>query len=167
MATRRPSIMKTTNKNSAFPFSNFEVIPGGIQYGAGDLMFSTVEHAFQAMKTTDPIWRERVRMAATPSLAKRLGRKVPLRADWEQVKTKIMKTLLRMKFRSEPFRTRLLTFEGPIVEINTWHDQTWGDCVCGKARCQKPGLNLLGHLLEEVRNELQGDGAAQAGSGAE
>ena len=104
------------------------------------------------MKTTDLAERQRVRDAATPAQAKRLGRKVALRTDWEQIKNKVMKTLLRSKFSQEPFRSRLLDWDGPIVEYTTWHDRYWGVCVC--ARHGGQGENHLGHLLTEVRSEL-------------
>ena len=32
----------TTEQRAAFPFSNFEDIPGGIRYGAGDLTYPTI-----------------------------------------------------------------------------------------------------------------------------
>ena len=65
-----------------------------------------------------------------------------------------MRTVLRRKFRLEPFRTRLLSWEGPIVEETTWHDRYWGICVCPKHGGS--GENRLGRLLEEVRGELLG-----------
>jgi ribA/ribD-fused uncharacterized protein len=142
----------TTGAHAAFPFTNFEPIPGGLRYGAGDLTFQTLEHAFQAMKTTDPAERERVRDAATPAQAKRLGRKVTLRPDWERIKGPIMKTLLRAKFAREPFRSRLLGWDQPLVEYTTWHDTYWGVCTC--ARHGGRGENHLGRLLAEVRSEL-------------
>ena len=43
----------------------------------------TVEHRFQAAKALDPAERQWVLEAPTPGEAKRRGRKVNLRPDWE------------------------------------------------------------------------------------
>ncbi len=52
--------------------------------------YPTVEHAFQAAKTFDPEERRRVRAASSPAGAKRIGRRVTLRKDWESVKVSIV-----------------------------------------------------------------------------
>jgi ribA/ribD-fused uncharacterized protein len=138
-----------------FPFSNFESVEGLELDG---VTYPTAEHLFQALKTDDLEWRERVRTARTPAGAKRLGRQVPLREFWDDLKLTVMMTVLRRKFRLEPFRSRLLGWEGPIVEFTTWHDRYWGVCIC--ARHGGRGKNQLGRLLEELRTELQGEQAA-------
>ena len=48
------------------------------------LRYPTLEHAYQAAKTNDPELRERIRSAATPGEAKRAGKLVPLRSDWDE-----------------------------------------------------------------------------------
>lgn len=112
--------------------------------------YPSVEHAFQAAKTLDPVWRERIRQASTPQEARRLGRKAPLRPDWEQVKVGIMKELLRQKFSYAHLRQKLYQVpDEELVEINTWHDTFWGVCVCPK--CKGQGKNVLGQLLKEVK----------------
>lgn len=119
--------------------------------------YPTVEHAFQAAKTFDNAERERVRDAATPGLAKRIGRKVKLRSDWEQIKIDIMRQLLVEKFKDVQLREALLaTGAAMLVEGNTWHDNFWGDCRC--QRCSKRnGSNMLGNLLMEVREMLKSE----------
>lgn len=144
-----PTSEWTTGRRAAFPFSNFEPVAGltwdGVEY-------PTAEHLFQALKTDDLEWRERVRTARTPATAKRLGRRVPLREYWDDVKLTVMLTVLRRKFHLEPFKSRLLAWDGPIVEFTTWHDTYWGTCVC--ARHGGRGENHLGRLLEDLRAEL-------------
>ena len=116
--------------------------------------YPTVEHAFQAAKTLDPGEREKVRLAATPTLAKRLGRKVTLRRDWEAIKVNVMRDLLRLKFQQPELREQLLaTGTARLIEGNTWNDRTWG---CVWVKTQWVGRNLLGQLLMQVRTELQG-----------
>jgi hypothetical protein len=131
-------------------FSNFEpwtVAQDGCPY-------RTLEHAFQAAKTIYPDEKDRVARCATPAQAKRAGRKVSLRADWEAVKVDVMRDLLRLKFAEPGWRERLLdTGTAPIVEHTTWHDQVWGVCTCPRHKGR--GRNLLGSLLEEVRAELR------------
>lgn len=116
------------------------------------LSFPTVEHAYQAAKTLDSSWRKRIRTAPTPSKAKRLGRKVPLRPNWETVKVDVMLELLRQKFAAPEMKKLLLeTNNQMLVEGNTWHDNFWGVCRCGEC---SSGQNRLGRLLMEVRDEL-------------
>ena len=145
----------TTGARAAFPFSNFEPVDGLELDGTP---YPTAEHLFQALKTDDLAWRERVRTARTPATAKRLGRQVPLREYWDEVKLTVMMTVLRRKFRLEPFKSRLLAWDGPIVEYTTWHDTYWGTCVC--ARHGGRGENHLGRLLEDLRAELLSEQAA-------
>ncbi len=116
--------------------------------------YSTVEHAYQAAKTGSFDLRKEIQAAQTPGQAKKLGQKVTLRSDWEQVKVKIMKDLLTQKFSTEPLRKKLLdTGDQELVEGNKWHDCFWGKCHC--SRCGGKGENTLGKLLMEVRESLR------------
>ena len=125
--------------------SNF--YPSRVEFDG--VVYPTVEHAYQAAKTLDPELRKKVRDAVKPGAAKRLGRGVALRADWETVKCRVMFTLLRWKFHHQPLRGRLLaTGDAELVEGNRWGDTYWG--VCGGK-----GENRLGKLLMQVRKELQ------------
>lgn len=126
------------------PFSNFYRSPFVLQ----DCVCQTVEHGFHAFKTHDPVIRKQILQAPNPAKAKQLGRAVPLRPDWEEVKEGVMLDLLRVKF-SERFYQMLLVRTGKayLEETNTWKDRYWG--VDGY------GLNRLGHLLMQVRSEIQ------------
>ena len=46
--------------------------------------YPTLEHAFQAEKTTNMTEREIIRSARTPGQAKALGRRVTLRENWNE-----------------------------------------------------------------------------------
>lgn len=117
--------------------------------------YRTVEHGYQAMKTLDLEEREKIRLCSSPILAKRLGRKVTLREDWEEVKVEVMLGLLRQKFSQKNFRDMLLsTGEQEIVEGNHWHDCEWGVCYC--SGCGGKGQNILGKLIVQIREELRG-----------
>ena len=116
------------------------------------LTWTTVEHYFQAMKFTDPEFREQIRDSNTPMQAKRLGqsRHVSFRSDWESVKEEVMMKAIREKFTYyEQFTHKLLdTGDDIIVEHTKW-DKYWGDGPDGS------GKNRLGILLMQLRNELR------------
>ena len=120
-----------------------------------NLIYPTLEHAYQAMKTFDLDERKKIRDEKSPGKAKRLARKLKCREDWDLVKEEIMKELLTIKFNIETFKRRLLeTGESILIEGNAWHDNEWGSCMC--SRCINiEGKNKLGKILMEVRNSLQ------------
>jgi ribA/ribD-fused uncharacterized protein len=99
--------------------------------------------------------REQIRLAKTPREAKRMGRKVNLRVDWEEHKKGVMLKVVRLKFRQSKklFHQLLATGKEELIEGNFWHDNVWGNCLCPKCR-HIPGQNLLGKLLMQVRREL-------------
>lgn len=108
-----------------------------------------VEAKYQAAKTLDEGWKRRILDASSPGEAKRLGRKAPIRKDWEVIKIGVMYSLLLEKFKEEPYRSLLLaTGEEELIEGNWWGDTFWGVCR-GKGR------NVLGTLLMRVREELR------------
>jgi len=123
--------------------SNFYLHP--VHY-AGET-YPSVEHAFQAAKTLNLAWRERIRRAPMPKDAKRLGHRVPLRPDWEQHKVAAMSTLVQAKF-ADPLLVAKLQSTGDalLVEGNTWGDRFWG-----VDRRTGLGLNHLGRILMAVR----------------
>jgi hypothetical protein len=110
--------------------------------------YLSVEAAYQAAKTLDPVLRTRF-TTLTPKEAKRLGRDVPLRPMWDLDKLPVMETLLRRKFIQEPYRSLLLqTKDAELVEENSWGDTFWGVF-------KGVGTNHLGRLLMKVRDTLQ------------
>lgn len=118
------------------------------------VFYPTVEHYFQAMKTTDLKQRQWIANAPTPGEAKRRGRSVELRPDWEDIKEEVMLEGLRLKFKIPAMRETLLsTQSAELVEGNWWHDNTWGDCSCDACK-DIEGKNMLGKLLMKVRAEL-------------
>lgn len=118
--------------------------------------WSSLEHAYQAAKTVDPDWQERIRVAENPKLAKRLGQACPKHIGWDGSRVHVMRELLRIKFAptSQLADLLLLTFEEELVEGNFWHDNYWGSCICYNCS-SKQKSNNLGKLLVEVRCELK------------
>lgn len=114
------------------------------------IMYTSVEAAFQSAKTFDMEKRKRI-ARYDPAAAKRAGRKLQLRPDWESVKDDIMYELLKKKFQSDAFgyRTKLLaTGDAELIEGNNHRDSYWGVY-------KGVGKNRLGQLLMRVRSELK------------
>ena len=130
-----------------FFLSNFYEAPVTWQ----GITYDNNESAFQSAKVLDEKTRKSFAHLA-PSMAKRKGRKVPLRYDWEKVKDNIMYEICLAKFsQNEDLRQKLLdTGNEYLEEGNTWGDTYWGT-VNGK------GKNKLGKTLMKVRECLKGD----------
>lgn len=113
------------------------------------IMYPTVEHAYQAMKTLDVKERKKVALLEKPGDVKRYGRTLRLREDWDVVKLTVMKNLCTQKFDFYSLRKKLLdTYPLELIEGNTWGDTFWGQCPLGN------GENHLGKILMKVREEL-------------
>jgi ribA/ribD-fused uncharacterized protein len=110
--------------------------------------YPSVEHAYQAAKTTKLAERKKFALLRTAGEAKRAGRKVTLRTGWEGMKVGVMLELLRFKFREFNLREKLkATGDALLVEGNDWGDRYWGVC-------RGNGQNWLGKLLMKVREEV-------------
>ena len=139
-----PNIIGSFDGEYAF-LSNFydsPIVVEGIHY-------PTVEHAFQAYKTLSHEERLDIASSTTPGIAKRKGRKVSLRTDWEQIKDSVMEFCLRKKFTEHlDLQKKLLeTGDAILIEGNTWGDTYWGMCA-------GVGENKLGQLLMKIREEI-------------
>src|SRR5262245_29936602 len=86
------------------------------------ITYPTVEHAYQSAKTLDMNERRRIAACATPAEAKREGRKLKLRDDWEKMKFDVMETCVRYKFAHHAdLRDKLLATGNAILEEgNDW-----------------------------------------------
>ncbi len=112
------------------------------------IVYPSVEHAYQAAKTFDKKERKIIEYAITPGQAKKLGKKLVLREDWEKVKIPIMKELVKRKFKDSTLKALLKkTGDKELIEGNTWGDTFWGIC-------KGIGENHLGKILMEVRKTL-------------
>lgn len=113
--------------------------------------YPTVEHAYQAAKSADPAYRARVNAARSPGEAKRIGRTATLLPYWEApFKIDVMRGLLAQKFAQAIASSQLeATGDAHLVEGNHWGDKFWGVC-------DGDGLNWLGRLLMEQRDQIRG-----------
>ncbi len=134
--------------------SNFypsSIAGGGRRYG-------TVEHFFQASKARTEAEHDVVRRAGTPGKAKKLGRKVALRAGWEGMKVEVMRKGLLAKFRQHAELGELLLSTGEReIHEDAPRDSVWG-------WQEGRGQDLLGRLLVEVRETLREEGEGRGGS---
>lgn len=132
-------------KDSYFFLSNF--FPIVVTYDG--VTYPTVEHAYIAAKTLDKEIRKKVRAQSTPGEAKKMGKTLTLREDWEDVKLFLMENLLSQKFAPGTILCKMLlsTYPMQLEEGNWWGDTYWGVC-------KGVGENHLGKLLMKIRGEV-------------
>lgn len=116
------SINSFTPNTEYFFLSNFYPLVYPIKWEGG--IFYTVENAYQASKIID---RNEDHLnwikfqSISPSQAKKLGRYIRCRTDWNDVKVSIMKKLLILKFSDNTLKQKLLATEDvELIEGNWW-----------------------------------------------
>jgi hypothetical protein len=121
-------------------------------------LYLSAEHMYQALKTADPHESAWIASAPTPGEAKRRGATAQLRPGWEgELRFEVMRKTIGAKFLRDWHLQKALLATGTalLIEGNTWHDQTWGNCTCGRDACAAEGENWLGRLLMEMREDLR------------
>ena len=119
------------------------------------LTFLNREAAFQAMKTVNP-HKRKLFTTMNPSEAKKAGRMVELRPDWEEIKEKVMYDVCKAFFSQHLNEREKLIETGfftKLIERNHWHDNFWGVCTCQKCQSSR-GKNRLGKILMAIRTEF-------------
>lgn len=114
-------------------------------------LWPTVEHYYQAAKTFDHAYAEKVRLAPNPDEAKRLGNapECVLRPDWGSFKVEAMWKALEAKFTQHAdLGGRLLETGGAVLMEDSKKDYYWGVGADGT------GKSMLGRLLMELRSKL-------------
>ena len=112
-------------------------------------VYKSSEHAYMAAKTTDENIRAYIAAQSTPSSAKKVGRSIPLRENWNDTRVHYMRIILENKFGDYELRDKLDSTKGcELIEGNTWGDTFWGQCPLGK------GHNNLGKLLMQIRDDI-------------
>lgn len=119
--------------------------------------FRSVESAYQFAKLPLELRSEYAEwyMSSTPGQAKRKGRELPLRGDWDFYKVPTMRGLVSEKFSRDErlFYSLMGTGNRGIYEENTWGDTFWG--VIRDKQGRLKGENMLGKLIMDVRAELR------------
>jgi ribA/ribD-fused uncharacterized protein len=109
--------------------------------------YRSVEHIYQALKAMNNEDFERIAKCNTAGDAKRMGRTVHIRKDWEDIKVDVMRKLVMAKFSHnlDLWGRLRATGNAIIIEGNWWGDKFWGIH-------NGEGENWLGKILMEVRN---------------
>ncbi|CBX87935.1 hypothetical protein [Roseovarius Plymouth podovirus 1] len=115
--------------------------------------YQNTEAAYQAAKTINVAHRMQFKNM-TGGEAKRAGRSVIMRHDWDFVKLEIMELVLRAKFMAHAdLALKLIeTGDRDIVELNTWGDTHWGQVKDKEGNLV--GENVLGKLLMNIRSDI-------------
>lgn len=126
--------------------SNFWIAPITV----GGRRWASSEHCYQAAKSLRPVDWDLISSQRTAGGAKRAGRRVSIREDWDTIKLEVMEEIVRAKFDQHvDLRNKLLeTGSAMLVEQNTWGDTFWG--MCGNT-----GHNHLGKILMKIRGDYQ------------
>ena len=129
--------------------------------------FDSVEHAYQWKKATDINAQDtatRIKNALHSGAAKRISKDLPqdLVERWsDSMSTHVKTSLIRAKARQVPaFRDALLDTKDNLAEAT--YDKVWGTGLSPEHTCKTqpkywPGANLLGVIMQEVREELRTD----------
>lgn len=125
--------------------------------------WSHSEAAFQAAKSEHPLIRKKF-LHLSPGQAKRYGRQILIRPDWDDVKIEVMAEILFAKFDQNPHLKQQLidTGDAYLIEGNSWGDRFWGVSPVGSDN----GLNHLGRLLMELRTLFQLEAKAPTANAA-
>jgi hypothetical protein len=118
--------------------------------------YPTAEHAYQAGKARKEVVRDWILSAPSPSLVAMAAHGLytwDINPDWSRTKFDRMRNVLRAKFTQHDDLKQLLLSTGNarLVEAGRTDNpvnRTWGE-VNGK------GLNMLGVLLMEIREEIR------------
>lgn len=133
--------------------SNFYKFPFYVPFLGHEI--PTLEHGYQALKTTSRKERQNILESENASIAKKRGKKATLREGWDSgFRLLAMRLLVSDKFNNPELSEKLLaTGNQQLTELNHWHDNYFGVCKC--KNCNYSGKNMLGELLMSKRTSLK------------
>jgi ribA/ribD-fused uncharacterized protein len=119
-----------------------------------EITYYNAEAAYQAQKCLR--YEDRFQFALlSADEAKRLGQKIEIRSDWDEIKYHVMEQVVYAKFaQNQTLAQDLLdTANKPLKEGNTWGDVYWGiNLRTGE------GENNLGKILMALRDYFRENG---------
>lgn len=120
------------------------------------IAYPTNEHMYQTHKTENLQEMLAILEAPTAGEAKRLGKELTIRSDWDDHKRMVMLNANILKFtqHAELAFKLLDTGDEELVEFNHWHDNYWGVCQCEDCK-DIEGSNHLGKILMSVREHIR------------
>lgn len=146
-------------------FSNYIEFDEPYEYQG--LLFRTPENFFQAMKAKKYLIGIRRKISLmSPGQAKKFWRnsynkKRYMREDWFSISLDVMVHVISVKFKpGTTHYNNLMNTDGVIVEVNNWHDNFWGECICPKCK-KKEKYNHLGKILTNLRNKYNEENICQ------
>ena len=130
-----------------YVFSNFS----SFQLEWKGILWMTSEHAYHSEKFEDNELIEQLKNTRSAHDAMKLAytNKDKYRKDWDDIKLKVMKDILRAKIEQHPYVKKKLLQSGDkeLIE-DSWRDSYWG---WGP---NKDGQNNLGKIWMELRGEI-------------
>lgn len=114
--------------------------------------FPSVDHAYQAGKTTSQSERELIRSRPTALAAWQAGQALRRHRHWHSERVKLMISLLKIKFADPELKGKLLATGGAELVFIHYKDSWWG-----RLSYHTPPLggNRLGIALQDVRKFYQ------------
>ncbi|GAA2706709.1 NADAR family protein [Actinoplanes palleronii] len=110
--------------------------------------YPTLTHAYWALATADPAWRDRIAAAPDTYDVVELAEQAPRRPGWPAARLAVMTQLLRTKFAQHPSMARTLLATGDARIIYTALGSDYWTASGPQSS------NWIGRLLEVVRSEL-------------
>lgn len=124
--------------------SNFYRSP----FECSGVVWPTIEHYFQASKTSDHFERDRIRLLKSPGAARSLGRTLTVTSTWKHNRDEIMYQGLMAKFSTPELGRRLFETGHAQLVADAPGDYYWGIGSDGS------GKNRLGNLLTRLRYQI-------------
>jgi ribA/ribD-fused uncharacterized protein len=143
-------------------FGGLSNMAAGFDLRVNNVSILTAEALYQACRFPHcPGIQQEIIDQRSPMTAKMKSKanRKETRADWEQVRSKVMRWCLRVKLAQnyEQFGQLLLsTGDRPIVELSR-KDNYWGAKLTNNSGDILIGQNVLGRLLMELREKLKAD----------
>ena len=127
-------------------FANSRITINGITY-------PTVQHAFEAMKTSDKATQQEIADTEKCVDAMKIARTASFRPDFLSNRLVIMEQLLEKKFANPYYKKQLLaTGDKDLVNTLYWKDNFWG-----VQEDTGEGQNWLGRILTKIREKYADD----------
>lgn len=118
------------------------------------MKFTNSESAFHSQKC---LARSKEFEGLRPKKSKQLGRQVPLRSDWNEVRIQVMYDVCYAKFSQDKnLKRRLLATGDEYLQEGTWWDSYWGR-IYDKEKGEWVGENNLGKVLMRLREDLRNE----------
>lgn len=117
-------------------------------------VYRSAEHFYQSERCLLQKDKDLIQSIKDPTTVVSIALSTKERPKWEMKKRRIMKRILQLKFRNRKLR-RLLRETGDrnLIGVTFQHDTFWYRCGCLNHKHR--GLNVLGKLLMEIREEIK------------